>query len=37
MVNYRQINYEVMTDTKRQYETIPELQEAVYHSVHSQF
>ena len=37
MVNYRQINYVVMTDTKRQYETIPELQEAVYHSVHSQF
>ena len=37
MVNYRQINYEVMTDTMRQYETIPELQEAVYHSVHSQF
>lgn len=37
MLNYKQINYEVMTDTKRQYETIPELQEAVYHSINSQF
>lgn len=36
-VNYKQINNEVMTDTMHQYKTIPELQEAIQHSVHSQF
>ena len=37
MKNYRQINYEVMLDTKHQYETDSELQEAVYQSKHSQY
>ncbi|MCQ2258946.1 MAG: PARG family protein [Bacteroidaceae bacterium] len=36
-VNYKKINYEVMTDTMHQYKTIPELQEAIQHSVHRQF
>lgn len=29
MPNYRRINHEVMTDTKMQYETLPELRMAV--------
>lgn len=37
MVNYRQINYEVMTDTKRQYESIPELKDAIRYSIANQF
>ena len=35
--NYRQINYEVMLDTKQCYETIPELIEAVEQSIANQF
>ena len=35
--NYRKINREVMTDTKLQYETIPELKEAVNNSIEQQF
>ena len=34
---YRRINREVMTDTKLQYETIPELKEAVNNSIELQF
>ena len=34
---YRRINREVMTDTKLQYETIPELKEAVKNSIELQF
>ena len=34
---YRQINYEVMTDTQHCYETIPELQEAVKWSISHQY
>lgn len=37
MVNYRQINYEVMLDTKHQYETDSELRDAVYNSKNSQY
>ena len=37
MVNYGQINYEVMTDTKRQYESHPELKDAIKHSISRQF
>lgn len=35
--NYRKINYEVMTDTANCYGTIPELMEAVEHSIDNQF
>lgn len=35
--NYRRINYEVMIDTKRCYESIPELVDAVNHSIDTQF
>ena len=35
--DYRRINREVMTDTKLQYETIPELKEAVKISIERQF
>jgi uncharacterized protein (TIGR02452 family) len=35
--DYRRINREVMTDTKLQYETIPELKEAVKNSIELQF
>lgn len=35
--SYRSINHEVMTDTKRQYESLPELQETVRQSVAKQF
>ena len=35
--NYRQINYEVMLDTKHCYETIPDLIEAVEKSIANQF
>ena len=35
--DYRKINREVMTDTKLQYETIPELKEAVKNSIELQF
>ena len=37
MTNYKQINYEVMTDTQRQCESIPELKEAIHHSIFQQF
>ena len=37
MSNYREINRQVMTDTKRQYETVPELREAVRYSIGHQF
>jgi len=37
MWNYRQINYEVMTDTKKQYESVPELREAVKASIKGQY
>ena len=37
MWNYRRINYEVMTDTKMQYETVPELRESVKSSVERQY
>ena len=37
MTNYREINYEVMIDTKRQYESVTELINAIQHSVESQF
>jgi uncharacterized protein (TIGR02452 family) len=35
--NYRQINYEVMADTKHCYESIPELVESVRHSIDKQY
>lgn len=35
--DYHAINREVMTDTKKQYETMPQLQEAVRHSVGLQY
>ena len=35
--DYRRINREVMTDTKLQYETLPELKEAVKSSIERQF
>ncbi len=35
--NYRRINYEVMIDTKNCYKTIPELVDAVSHSIDTQF
>ena len=35
--NYRQLNYEVMLDTKHCYETMPELIEAVEKSIAKQF
>lgn len=37
MANFSQINYKVMLDTKHQYETDPELQEAVYVSQSRQY
>lgn len=37
MNDHRQINYEVMTDTKRQYESLPELQDAVAYSIKHQY
>jgi uncharacterized protein (TIGR02452 family) len=37
MNNYRRINYEVMLDTKHQYETVPELVNAVEKSKASQY
>lgn len=37
MSTYSQINYNVMLDTKHQYETDPELQEAVYISKSRQY
>ena len=36
-VDYRKINREVMTDTKKQYETVAELSEAVNHSIAHQY
>lgn len=36
-MNYHQINYEVMTDTKKQYESVAELKEAVKSSIERQF
>ena len=37
MWDYRKINYEVMTDTKKQYESVAELKEAVKNSIERQF
>lgn len=37
MTNYREINYSVMIDTKRCYETMPQLQDAVKRSIENQF
>ena len=37
MYNYRRINFEVMTDTKKQYETLPELKKAVEYSIAHQY
>ena len=37
MYNYRIINYEVMLDTQRQYETVPELVSAVENSISRQY
>ena len=37
MQNYRKINYEVMTDTKQKYESLPELIAAVEYSVTHQY
>ena len=37
MWDYRKINYEVMTDTKKQYESVAELKEAVKSSIERQF
>lgn len=34
--DYRKINYEVMSDTKHQYETLPELKDAVCYSIDKQ-
>ena len=36
-MNYHQINYEVMTDTKKQYESVEVLKEAVKNSIERQF
>ena len=36
-MNYHQINYEVMTDTKKQYESVEELKEAVKNSIERQY
>ena len=36
-MNYYQINYEVMTDTKKQYESVTELKEAVKSSIERQY
>lgn len=35
--DYRKINFEVMTDTKQQYESLPELRDAVRYSIANQF
>ena len=37
MTNYKKINYEVMTDTKKQYTENDELKEAVKHSISQQY
>lgn len=37
MINYRKLNYDVMTDTKRQYETNPYLIKRVQESIRDQF
>lgn len=37
MHNYRQINYEVMSDTVHQYENIPELRDAIHLSITRQY
>lgn len=37
MFNYRKINYEVMLDTKKHYESNPELLEAVKNSIRQQY
>ena len=37
MYNYRAINYEVMTDTKRQYESLDQLRAAINHSISNQY
>ena len=37
MWDYRKINYEVMTDTKFQYETVPKLKETVKSSIEHQY
>ena len=35
--NYEAINYEVMTDTKRQYESLNQLKAAINHSISNQY
>lgn len=37
MTNYRKINFDVMTDTKKQCESVPELMDAVKYSIEHQF
>lgn len=37
MWNYKKINHEVMTDTKKQYESVAELKEAVKSSIERQY
>ena len=37
MTNYQKINFDVMTDTKKQYESVPELIEAVKYSIDHQY
>ena len=37
MTNYRKINFDIMIDTKKQYGSVPELIEAVKHSIRHQF
>ena len=37
MTNYQKINFDVMTDTKKQYESVPELMDAVKYSIEHQF
>jgi uncharacterized protein (TIGR02452 family) len=37
MTNYLKINFDVMTDTKKQYESVPELREAVKYSIGHQY
>ncbi len=37
LYNYKQINYEVMADTERRCKSMPELKEAIEHSIANQF
>ena len=36
-MNYKEINWKVMTDTKKQYESVAELKEAVKSSIERQY